>query len=127
MHKYKVLNKKGEGPFSDVVKAQSIKTGQFVAVKKMKHTFESIEQVHALREIQALKRLSPHSNIVTLHEVMYDQPTGRLALVFELMDCNIYELIKGRTHYLPEETVKIYMYQLMKAVDHMHRHGIFHR
>lgn len=37
------------------------------------------------------------------------------------------QLIKGRTHYLPEETVKIYMYQLMKAVDHMHRHGIFHR
>lgn len=76
---------------------------------------------------QALRRLSPHPNIVKLHEVLYDQPTGRLALVFELMDCNIYELIKGRTHYLPEETVKIYMYQLMKAVDHMHRHGIFHR
>ena len=29
-----------------------------------------------------------------------DQPTGRLALVFELMECNIYELIKGRTTYL---------------------------
>jgi len=43
------------------------------------------------------------------------------------MDCNIYELIKGRTHYLAEESVRIYLYQLMKAVDHMHRHGIFHR
>lgn len=93
----------------------------------MKHVFESIEQVNSLREIQALRRLSPHPNIVKLHEVLFDQPTGRLALVFELMDCNIYELIKGRTHYLPEESVKIYMYQLMKAVDHMHRHGIFHR
>lgn len=59
--------------------------------------------------------------------VCSDQPTGRLALVFELMECNIYELIKGRTHYLPEEQVKVYCYQLMKAVDHMHRHGIFHR
>ena len=31
-----------------------------------------------------------------------DEPTGRLALVFELMDMNMYEAIKGRRHYLPE-------------------------
>jgi renal tumor antigen len=127
MHKYKLLGRKGEGTFSEVVKAQSIKTGQFMAIKMMRHSYESIEQVHALREIQALKRLSPHANIVTLHEVMYDQPTGRLALVFELMDMNIYELIKGRTEYLGEDRVKNYMYQLLKAVDHMHKNGIFHR
>lgn len=31
-----------------------------------------------------------------LEEVLYDQPTGRLALVFELMDANLYELIRGK-------------------------------
>jgi hypothetical protein len=41
--------------------------------------------VNNLREIQALRRLSPHPNIINLQEVLYDQPTGRLALVFELM------------------------------------------
>jgi renal tumor antigen len=56
-----------------------------------------------------------------------DQPTGRLALVFDLMDMNIYELIRGRRHYLSEDFVRSYMYQLMKSLDHMHRHGIFHR
>lgn len=61
------------------------------------------------------------------HRACSDQPTGRLALVFELMECNIYELIKGRTTYLKEEAVRGYMYQLLKAVDHMHRNGIFHR
>jgi renal tumor antigen len=127
MHKYKLLGRKGEGTFSEVLKAQSLKTSRFMAIKCMKHVFESLEQVNSLREIQALRRLSPHPNIVKLHEVLFDQPTGRLALVFELMDCNIYELIKGRTHYLAEESVRIYLYQLMKAVDHMHRHGIFHR
>jgi renal tumor antigen len=60
-------------------------------------------------------------------QVLYDQPTGRLALVFELMDMNIYELIRGRRHYVAEDRVKNYMYQLMKAMDHMHRNGIFHR
>jgi renal tumor antigen len=48
-----------------------------------------------LREIQALRRLSPHEHIISLEEVLYDQPTGRLALVFELMDANLYELIRG--------------------------------
>jgi hypothetical protein len=42
-------------------------------------------QVNNLREIQALRRLSPHPHIIQLLEVLYDQPTGRLALVFELM------------------------------------------
>ena len=56
-----------------------------------------------------------------------DEPTGRLALVFELMDMNMYEAIKGRRHYLPEARVKYYMYQVLKAIDHMHRNGIFHR
>ena len=52
-------------------------------------------KVNGLREIQALRKLSPHPNIVTLDEVLYDKPTGRLALVFELMDANLYELIRG--------------------------------
>uniref|UniRef100_A0A7S3EU05 Protein kinase domain-containing protein n=1 Tax=Haptolina ericina TaxID=156174 RepID=A0A7S3EU05_9EUKA len=43
------------------------------------------------------------------------------------MDMNIYELIRGRRHYLPESRIKVYMYQLLKSMDHMHRNGIFHR
>ena len=54
--------------------------------------FDSLDQVNNLREIQALRRLSPHPNIIKLLEVLYDQPTGRLALVMELMDMNIYEV-----------------------------------
>lgn len=70
------------------------------------HAFPSCDcsfrdtQVNNLREIQALRRLSPNQHIITLEEVLYDQPTGRLALVFELMDANLYELIRGRRHYL---------------------------
>ena len=54
-----------------------------------------------LKEIQALRKLSPHPNIIKLLEVLLsflfsDEPTGRLALVFELMDMNLYEAIKGK-------------------------------
>jgi len=93
----------------------------------MKTHFNSVEQVNQLREIQALRKTSPHSHIIKLLEILYDEPTGRLALVFELMDMNLYELIKDRKTYLPQSKVKHHMYQLFKAIDHMHKKGIFHR
>ena len=71
--------------------------------------------------------MSPHEHIISLEEVLYDQPTGRLALVFELMDANLYELIRGRRHFLNPQLINSYMWQLMKSLDHMHKKGIFHR
>jgi len=125
--RYRLIGKKGEGTFSEVLKAQGIKNGKYVAIKCMKNHFDSLDQVNNLREIQALRRLSPHPGVIKLCEVLYDQPTRRLALVFELMDMNIYELIRGRRQYLKEPVIKNYMYQLLKSMDHMHRNGIFHR
>jgi|Transcript_3348 renal tumor antigen len=127
MHKYRLLGKKGEGTFSEVLKAQCTKNGKYVAIKCMKNHFDSVEQVNRLREIQALRRLSPHPNIIKLYEILYDRSTGRLALVFELMDMNIYELIRGRRQYVAEDKILHFMYQLVKSMDHMHRNGIFHR
>lgn len=126
MHKYKFISKKGEGTFSEVIKAQTANS-KYVAIKRMKNHFESMEQVNNLREVQALKRLAPHQGIIKLLEVIFERSTGRLSLVFELMDMNIFELIRGRRHFLPEKKVKFYMYQLLKAMDHIHRNGIFHR
>lgn len=42
---YRLISKKGEGTFSEVLKAQSIKTGKYVAIKCMKNHFDTIEQV----------------------------------------------------------------------------------
>lgn len=124
---YSILGKKGEGTFSQVLKAQHIKNKKLVAIKCMKNVFKDIEQVNRLREIQALRRLSPHHNIIQLLEVLYDKSTGKLALVFELMDMNMYELIGSRETFLPEDRIKKYMFQLVKSMEHMHRNGIFHR
>jgi len=127
MNQYKLISRKGEGTFSEVLKAQSLKTGNYVAIKCMKTHFNSVEQVNQLREIQALRKTSPHPHLIKLLEILYDEPTGRLALVFELMDMNLYELIKDRKTYLAQSKVKHHMYQLFKAIDHMHKKGIFHR
>mgnify|MGYP003389382144 CR=1 FL=1 len=114
MHKYRLKKKIGEGTFAEVLMAKNLKTGKYVAIKCMKNHFKSVEQVNSLPEIYALKKLcppsNPHPNIVRLFEVLYDEPTGRLALVFELMDMNMYEAIKGRRSYLSENIIKGYMF-----------------
>ena len=45
----------------------------------------------------------------------------------DLMEVNMYEHIKDRKHYLPERLVKKHMFDLLKALDHMHKNAIFHR
>ena len=125
--KYRLVAKKGEGTFSEVIKAQNIKTGTYHAIKCMKSTYKSASQVNSLREIQAIKRLSPHPNIITLEEVLFDPPTGRLALVFELLEGNLYDLMKDRRQHFAESTVKSFMRQIFTALDHMHSKGVFHR
>ncbi|XP_076013876.1 MAPK/MAK/MRK overlapping kinase [Genypterus blacodes] len=124
---YKLIKKIGEGTFSEVVKTQSLKDGKFYACKTMKQTINSLEQANNLREVQAMKRLSPHANIILLHDLIFDKETGTVSLICELMEMNIYEFIQGRQTPLPDHTVKHYMYQLCKSLEHMHRCGIFHR
>lgn len=125
--RYRFLSKKGEGTFSEVLKAKCISTNKLVATKCMKEHFSSIDEVNNLREIQALKRLNPHENIINLYEVVFEKKSGRLTLVFELMDMNLYMYIRKTNGYISDEKIIIYMYQLLKAIDHIHKRGIFHR
>ena len=43
------------------------------------------------------------------------------------MEMNLYEAIKDRKKYLPEKKAKSWIYQTLKALEFMHRNGIFHR
>ena len=43
------------------------------------------------------------------------------------MDMNLYEAIEGRKNYLPQKKVKFWIYQTLKALEFMHKNGIFHR
>ena len=117
----------GEGTFSEVFKAQNIVSGSYVAIKCLKNSFNSIDQVNSLREIQALKILKGHKNIIKLIEVIFEESTGTASLVMELFDMNLYEAIKDRKNYLKEPLIQWYTYQLLKAMEFTHKNGIFHR
>jgi renal tumor antigen len=40
---YRLISKKGEGTFSEVLKAQSIQSNKYVAIKCMKAHFQNID------------------------------------------------------------------------------------
>ncbi|CAF3385358.1 unnamed protein product [Rotaria sp. Silwood1] len=127
MEKYRILGKKGEGTFSEVLKCQNVRDGTFWAAKKMKQLYKSMDEIHQIREIRVLKQLNGHPNIIFLREIIFDKRTGTLCLIFELMTMNLYEYIRGRQRLLPSETVCKFMYQLLKALEYLHKHSFFHR
>jgi renal tumor antigen len=43
------------------------------------------------------------------------------------MDKNLYQMIKAQDKQFGEAYVKKFMFQLLKAIAHMHKNGIFHR
>jgi len=96
---YKIIKTVGDGTYGSVVKAVNKKTGEVVAIKKMKKKFYSWEECMALREIKSLWKLN-HPNIVKLKEVIW--VNDDLYFIFEYMEMNIYQLIKDRTTELPE-------------------------
>ncbi|KAF7264079.1 cyclin-dependent kinase 1 [Rhynchophorus ferrugineus] len=121
------IEKIGEGTYGVVYKGRNKKTGELVAMKKIRleNEDEGIPST-ALREMSLLKELH-HKNIVTLLEVIMDEP--RLYLIFEFlcMDLKKY-LDKIETGKLMDpKLVKSYLYQINEAILFCHQRRIIHR
>lgn len=84
MEDYQKLEKLGEGTYGVVYKARNVKTGEIVALKKIRLEAED-EGVPstAIREICLLKELK-HPAIVRLINVIHED--SKLYLVFEFLD-----------------------------------------
>ena len=76
-NKYKVVSTIGQGTYGKVVKAEHIKTGTVVAIKKIEYNpQDQVAVKHINREIWIMKVLSEiNENIFTtkLYEVLYSE------------------------------------------------------
>jgi len=121
----------GHGSFGVVFQAAVVETGEIVAIKKVLQ-----DKRFKNRELQIMRQLvkDPHSNIVSLKHCFYSQGEKPdelyLNLVLEYVPETVYSI--SRHHQkskipLPLLHVKLYMYQLCRALAHIHALGICHR
>ncbi|EME31601.1 cyclin-dependent serine/threonine protein kinase [Galdieria sulphuraria] len=118
----------GSGSFGVVFQATVGETGEFVAIKKV---FQ--DKRFKNRELQIMRMLE-HPNIVELKHCFYS--TGEkpeevyLNLVLEYIPETVYKVTR---HYsklkqpVPLIYIKLYMYQLLRALAYIHSRGICHR
>lgn len=124
--KYEVGRTIGEGTFAKVKFAKHTETGESVAIKVMAKTtilkHRMVEQIK--REISIMK-IVRHPNIVRLHEVLASQTKIYIILEF-VMGGELYDKIVQQVK-LSENESRRYFQQLIDAVAHCHKKGVYHR
>lgn len=119
---YQILGKAGEGTFSTVYKAKSInreKDENPVAIKAITKTSSPGRVVEELR---FLKKLGGNNNVIKIVDCFRFE--DQICVAFPYI-----EAIDFRT-FLKEcslRDVKLYLYNLLIAVSHVHKNSIIHR
>ena len=136
MEDYEIIKRLGGGSFADVFLAKEKSTSEMVAIKVLKKKYRKFDECCELRECKSLQKLCKDSlqtqkgydNIIKLKQIIFEKKTGKLSLVFEYMETDLYELMKKRSPgKLSEEEIKDITYQTLLGLYHMHKYGFFHR
>uniref|UniRef100_A0A060TC68 ARAD1B20922p n=1 Tax=Blastobotrys adeninivorans TaxID=409370 RepID=A0A060TC68_BLAAD len=99
-----------------------------VAIKIINCSPERVSTCSSLREVNFLKTIPLHANIVRVHEIFTDTSTSQCHIVMEAMQSNLFELISSRQgRPFPNHCLCSILRQLLLAIDHIHAHGYLHR
>ncbi|EDO35402.1 predicted protein [Nematostella vectensis] len=125
MEKYENLGLVGEGSYGMVMKCRHKDSNQIVAIKKfIESEDDKMVKKIAMREVRMLRQLR-HENLVNLIEVF--RRKKRLFLVFEFVDHTVLDDLERYPNGLDENTVRKVMWQVLRAIEFIHRHNIIHR
>ncbi|PSC74124.1 shaggy-related kinase epsilon [Micractinium conductrix] len=117
----------GNGSFGVVFQAKCLETGETVAIKKVLQ-----DKRFKNRELQII-RMMAHPNIVQLKHCFYtstEKDEVYLNLVLEYVPDTVYRINKHYTkneQRMPIILVKLYTYQMLRALAHIHSIGVCHR
>jgi len=122
------IEKIGEGTYGVVFKGKNKKTGEIVAMKKIRLESED-EGVPstAIREISLLKELQ-HPNIVYLQDVLMQE--AKLYLIFEFLTMDLKKYMDTaipKDGQMDPKLAKSYTYQLLQGMLFCHQRRVLHR
>lgn len=106
-------------------KVRERRNGEIYALKKVFLAFQNdVDAQRTFREISILKSID-HPNIVKLKEVIRADNSLDLYLLFEHIECDLFNAIKDGA--LNETHRRYVIYQLNNALHYLHSAGILHR
>lgn len=128
---YQLVKPIGKGAYGLVCAAIDTRTNQQVAIKKIGDIFANpLDARRTLREIQILRHVRGHSNVITLLD-LFPPSTGLnvfndVYMVYEIMDTDLHQIIRS-PQPLSEEHVQFFVYQLLRGLKYLHSAGVVHR
>ncbi|CAI9093253.1 OLC1v1028717C3 [Oldenlandia corymbosa var. corymbosa] len=121
------LNKIDEGTYGVVFRARDKKTGEIVALKKVKMEKEREGfPLTALREINILLSFH-HPSIVDVKEVVVGSSLDSIFMVMEYMEHDLKALMESMKQPFSQSEVKCLMLQLIGGVKYLHDNWVLHR
>ncbi|XP_049376659.1 cyclin-dependent kinase G-2-like, partial [Solanum stenotomum] len=134
VEEFERLNKIGEGTYGVVYKAREKKTGEIVALKKLKISKKDEEEGFPLTFIREINILLTcrHPSIVYVKEVVVGATTTKLNndvfyIVMEYLENDLQVLIEKMTRRFSQREVKSLLVQLLEGVKYLHDNWIIHR
>ncbi|KAF3436839.1 hypothetical protein FNV43_RR19592 [Rhamnella rubrinervis] len=125
---YEKLNKINEGTYGVVYKAKDKKTGEIVALKKVKMDIDRDGDgfpLSSLREINILLSFS-HPKVVNVKEVVMSD-LDSVFMVMEYMEYDLKGLMEVMNQPFSISEVKWLMLQLLEGVEYLHENWVLHR
>ncbi|KAI1314492.1 hypothetical protein EDD11_002109 [Mortierella claussenii] len=126
LERYKLIEKMGDGAFSNVYKAYDTKMDRMVAVKVVrKFELNAHQRANILKEVQIMRQLK-HPGIVELYE--FSESNEHYFLVLELAPGGeLFHRIVKLT-YFSEELTRHVIVQVAQAIRYLHEEkGVIHR
>ncbi|XP_022864392.1 calcium-dependent protein kinase 24-like [Olea europaea var. sylvestris] len=125
--KYEFGKELGRGEFGITYQCSAIENGETVACKKISknklRTEIDVEDVR--REVEIMRHLPKHPNIVRYKEVFEDKDA--IYLVMELCEGGeLFDRIVARGHYT-ERAAALVTKTILEVVKVCHKHGVIHR
>nr|XP_019708390.1 cyclin-dependent kinase G-2 isoform X2 [Elaeis guineensis]XP_019708391.1 cyclin-dependent kinase G-2 isoform X2 [Elaeis guineensis]XP_029122387.1 cyclin-dependent kinase G-2 isoform X2 [Elaeis guineensis] len=121
------LNKIDEGTYGVVYRAKDKKTGEVVALKKVKMEKEREGfPLTSLREINILLSFH-HPSIVDVKEVVVGSSLDSIFMVMEYMEHDLKGLMETMKQPFSQSEVKCLMLQLLEGVKYLHDNWVLHR
>lgn len=124
---FEKLNRIGEGTYGVVYRARDTKSGEIVALKKIRMEREKEGlPVCSVREISLLMQLR-HRHVVELIDVVVGRDLNSMFLVMKYCEQDLASLIDHMKVPFTESQVKCIMLQLLDGLKYMHDHFVIHR